>query len=262
MASMLRSKLRSTDRPQSVFETPWQPGRAALLLLRPPILPFPALPAPRPGCAVFVTASTLVHVALAARPDALRPLADSTNHAALLARVFASLVKEAPPLLVAPRGEDAAAARLARLDAEFGDAGVGVSCVGGGRTPERSVVVDAEGRVLRAGGSDWLLRQVSEGFVRKFADFLRVGAVGLFSERIEGAAHRAGRRAGDRRAALRGEGGARGGRAGLSGLLGERGLRRRAGERRAGEQPVGRAESAQRGAAAGSFGGRAARRVA
>ena len=186
MTSMLSSKLRRTESDRNVFETPWKAGVSSPLALKTPIIPFPALPTPRPGCPVFITTSVLVHIAAVSRgsPRALlRPFSVSTNHAALLTRIFASLVKESPPLHVSFRGNDAAAARLSRLAADFGETEFGVTVIPGGRTPERSVVVDGSGRVLNEGRSERLVRQASEAFVKKFADYLRVGVRGSFQRR-------------------------------------------------------------------------------
>ena len=185
MTSMLSSKLRRTESEQNVFETPWKAGVSSPLVLKTPIIPFPALPTPRPGCPVFITTSVLVHIASVSRgstPSLLRQFSVSTNHASLLTRIFASLVKESPPLHVSFRGNDAAAARLSQLDADFGETDLGVTFIHGGQTPERSRVVDGSGRVLSEGRSDGLVRQASEGFVKKFADYLRV-ALGWWLER-------------------------------------------------------------------------------
>ena len=185
MTSMLSSKLRRTESEQNVFETPWKAGVSSPLVLKTPIIPFPALPTPRPGCPVFITTSVLVHIASVSRGSSsslLRQFSVSTNHASLLTRIFASLVKESPPLHVSFRGNDAAAARLSQLDADFGETDLGVTFLHGGQTPERSRVVDGNGRVLSEGRSDGLIRQASEGFVKKFADYLRV-ALGWVLER-------------------------------------------------------------------------------
>ena len=263
MTSMLSSKLRRAEGDQTIFETTWRAPNRSILELKTPIIPFPALPTPRPGCPVVITASYLVHIASLSRSPQSSHFAHSTvstHHSALLSRILASLIKESPPLHISLRGTDPAASRLNQLDAQFGETDFGVSFIQGGKTPERSVVLDAEGRVVCQGSSDLLVRQASEGFVQKFADYLRVETAEACH--VESPARRLRGKSAALRAAVRGQNRPEFWSSGVSGLFGERIVRGCAGKWNRGNLPVDGAEPVECGAVSIEFDEFEAKRIA
>ena len=253
MTSMLSSKLRRAEGDQTIFETTWRAPNRSTLELKTPIIPFPALPTPRPGCPVVITASYLVHIASLSRSPQSSHFAHSTvstHHSALLSRILASLIKESPPLHISLRGTDAAASQLNQLDAQFGETDFGVSFIQGGKTPERSV----------EGSSDLLARQASEGFVQKFADYLRVETAEACH--VESPARRLRGKSAALRAAVRGQNRAEFWSSGVSGLFGERIVRGCAGKWNCGNLPVDGAEPVECGAVSSEFDEFEAKRIA